>query len=178
MQNYHKPQEQPVEPNPMSLIREAQQGALQLLATDVAASLDQGIDQPNYEAHFPNKKPLGERLAGLALNNLYGQPGLVHSPQFKSYTVEGKKVRLQFDHAEGLRLRGKDGLKGFALRSADGDWVWAQGRIEGQDIVLWSDQVAAPAAVRYAWAFNPILSVENRAGLPLRPFRTDTQSTK
>jgi sialate O-acetylesterase len=178
MQNYHKPQESPVEPNPMSLIREAQQGALQLPGTDVAASLDQGIDKPNYEAHFPNKQPLGERLAGLALNNLYGQPGLVHSPQFKSYAVEGKKVRLQFDHAEGLRLRGHGGLKGFAIRAADGDWVWAQGRIDGQDVVLWSDQVAAPAAVRYAWAFNPILSVENRAGLPLRPFRTDTRSDK
>jgi sialate O-acetylesterase len=170
MQNYRKPQENPVEPNPMSLIREAQQGALQLPATDVAASLDQGIDKPNYEAHFPNKKPLGERLAGLALNNLYGQPGLVHSPQLKSYAVEGKNVRLQFDHAEGLRLRGDGGLKGFAIRT--------QGRIEGQDIVLWSDQVSAPSAVRYAWAFNPILSVENSAGLPLRPFRTDTGSDK
>ena len=178
MQNYHKPQENPVEPNPMSLIREAQQGALQLPHTDVAASLDQGIDKPNYEAHFPNKKPLGERLAGLALNNLYGQPGLVHSPAFKSYAVNGKEVRLKFDYADGLRLRGDAGLRGFAIRSADGDWVWAQGKIDGQDIVLWNDQVPAPAAVRYAWAFNPLLSVENSAGLPLRPFRTDTGSDK
>lgn len=176
MQNYRAPQQKPVEPNPMSLIREAQQAALQLPATDVAASLDQGIDKPNYEAHFPNKKPLGERLAGLALNNLYGQPGLVHSPQFKSYTVEGRKVRLKFDYAEGLRLRGNAGLRGFALRAAGGEWVWAQGEIDGQDIVLWSDEVPAPAAIRYAWAFNPLLSVENRAGLPLRPFRTDSGS--
>jgi sialate O-acetylesterase len=178
MQNYKKPQENPVEPNPMSLIREAQQGALQLPATDVAASLDQGIDKPNYEAHFPNKKVLGERMAGLALNNLYGQPGLVHSPQFKSYAVEGGKVRLKFDYADGLRLRGDAGLKGFAIRAAGGDWVWAQGRIEGQDIVLWNDEVPTPAAIRYAWAFNPILSVENSAGLPLRPFRTDPGSDK
>jgi len=178
MQNYHAPQEKPVEPNPMSLIREAQQAALQLPAVDVAASLDQGIDKPNYEAHFPNKKQLGERLAGLALNNLYGQPGLVHSPQFKSFTVEGNKVRLKFDHADGLRLRGNAGLRGFALRAEGGDWVWAQGQIEGQDIVLWSDQVPAPAAIRYAWAFNPLLSVENSAGLPLRPFRTDPGNDK
>jgi len=178
MQNYHAPQEKPVEPNPMSLIREAQQAALQLPATDVAASLDQGIDKPNYEAHFPNKKPLGERMAGLALNNLYGQPGLVHSPAFKSYAVEGSKVRLKFEHADGLRLRGNAGLRGFAIRSESGDWVWAQGQIEGQEIVLWSDQVPAPAAVRYAWAFNPLLSVENSAGLPLRPFRTDPGNDK
>ena len=178
MQNYHAPQQKPVEPNPMSLIREAQQAALQLPGTDVAASLDQGIDKPNYEAHFPNKKPLGERLAGLALNNLYGQPGLVHSPQFRKQTIEGSKVRLQFDYADGLRLRGNAGLKGFAIRSADGDWVWAEGKIEGREIVLWNDTVSSPAAVRYAWAFNPILSVENGAGLPLRAFRTDTGSEK
>ncbi len=178
MQNYHVPQVNPVEPNPMSLIREAQQGALQLPNTDVAASLDQGIDKPNYEAHFPNKKQLGERMAGLALNHLYGQPGLVNSPAFKSYAVEGNKVRIKLDHADGLRLRGDGGLKGFAIRSKDGDWVWAQGKIEGQEIVLWGDQVPAPAAVRYAWAFNPLLSVENSAGLPLRPFRTDPESEK
>ena len=178
MQNYRKPQENPVEPNPMSLIREAQQGALQLPATDVAASLDQGIDKPNYEAHFPNKKVLGERMAGLALNNLYGQPGLVHSPAFKSFAVEGNKVRVRLEHADGLRQRGNAGLRGFAIRSRDGDWVWAQTAIDGQDIVLWSDQVPSPAAVRYAWAFNPLLSVENKAGLPLRPFRTDPESEK
>jgi len=178
MQNYRAPQEKPVEPNPMSLIREAQQGALQLPNTDVAASLDQGINKPDYEAHFPNKKQLGERMAGLALNNIYGQPGLVHSPAFKKHTIEGNKVRLQFDHADGLRIRGDAGLRGFAIKSAEGDWVWAQGKIEGEEIVLWSEQVAAPVAVRYAWAFNPLLSVENRAGLPLRPFRTDIGSEK
>jgi sialate O-acetylesterase len=178
MQNYRPPQQNPVEPNPMSLIREAQQGALELPNTDVAASLDQGIDKPNYEAHFPNKKQLGERLAGLALAHLYGQPGLVNSPAFKSYSIEGNKVRLKFDHAEGLRLRGDKGLVGFALRARDGDWQWAQGKIDGEDIILWNDQVAAPAAVRYAWAFNPLLSVENKAGLPLRPFRTDPGSEK
>lgn len=75
-----------------------------------------------------------------------------------------------------MRLRGDGGLRGFALRGQT--WVWAQGRIEGQDIVLWSDEIPAPAAVRYAWAFNPLLSVENGAGLLLRPFRTDTTSAQ
>jgi sialate O-acetylesterase len=75
-------------------------------------------------------------------------------------------------------LRGDGGLKGFAIRGEGGDWVWAKGQIEGQDIVLWSDEVPKPAAVRYAWAFNPLLSVENKAGLPLRPFRTDPGSEK
>ena len=67
-------------------------------------------------------------------------------------------------------------LKGFAIRGSTGDWGWATGKINGQDIVVWNDQIGSPAAVRYAWAWNPIISVENGAGLPLYPFRTDTDS--
>jgi sialate O-acetylesterase len=176
MQNYGKPQVKPVEPNALSEIREQQQAAFELPATDVATGVDQGIAIPNYEAHFPDKKPLGRRLAGLALDHLYGQPGLVHSPAFKSFKIEGNKIRLQFQYADGLRLRGHAELAGFAIRAADGEWVWAKGQIDGQDIVVWSDQIAKPAQVRYGWAWHPILSVENSAGLPLRPFRTDTGS--
>jgi sialate O-acetylesterase len=80
------------------------------------------------------------------------------------------------DHATGLRQRGTNGLRGFAIQSADSGWLWALARIDSEDLVLWNEQVATPVAVRYAWAFNPLLSVENGAGLPLRPFRTDRES--
>jgi sialate O-acetylesterase len=173
MQNYRAPQSQPVEPNALSEIREQQQAALELPDTDVATGVDQGVSVPNYEAHFPDKKPLGQRLAGLALDHLFGQPGLVHSPQFKEAKVEGNTMRLKLEYADGLRLRGAE-PRGFAIRSASGPWVWAKARIDGKDLVVWSDQVAEPAAVRYAWAYHPLLSIENAAGLPLRPFRTDT----
>ncbi len=177
MQNYAPNQQRPVEPNALSEIREQQQAVLSMPNTDVATGVDQGIRVPGYEAHFPDKKPLGQRLAGLALDHLYGQPGDVHSPQFESFKVEGNKIRLQFKYADGLRIRPSGGeLKGFAIRGATGDWVWAKGEISGKELTLWSDQVPAPAAVHYAWAYNPTLSVENGAGLPLRPFRTDTET--
>lgn len=175
MQNYAKVQEKPVEPNALSEIREQQQAVLSMPDTDVATGVDQGIRIPGYEAHFPDKKPLGRRMAGLALDHLYGQPGDVHSPQLKSFAIEANKIRLQFEFAEGLRLRGSE-LKGFAIRAAAGEWMWATGEIKGREIVLWNDQIANPSAVRYAWAYNPTLSVENGVGLPLRPFRTDTDS--
>ena len=179
MQNYGIPQKEPVEHHNLCLIRERQQAALELPGTDVATAVDLGIKTPEgvvAPPHFPDKAPLGRRLAGLALNDLYGQPGLVHSPQLKSFQIEGDRMRLKFDFADGLRVRGAGGLKGFAIRSADGPWTWAEGRIEGETILLWNEQVAAPAEVRYGWAQNPILSVENAAGLPLRPFRTDLKS--
>jgi sialate O-acetylesterase len=102
--------------------------------------------------------------------------GQVNSPMYQSFTVAGNKVTLKFSDAEGLRVRGGGDMKGFAISGGDGKWVWATGKIAGQDIVVWSDQVPSPQAVRYAWATNPVMSVENGAGLPLLPFRTDTQS--
>jgi len=166
------PQTKPVQACWLCIIREQQHGGLLQPGTGMVAAIDVGTKN----AHFPNKKPVGQRLAGLALRDCYGQPGQANSPMFKSFAVEANKIRLTFIDAEGLRVRGGGDLKGFTIRGNGGDWVWAAGRIDGRDIVVWSDQVPSPAAVRYAWASNPVISVENGAGLPLYPFRTDTDS--
>ena len=181
MNNMWDLQKQPVgtvghDPN-MALIREAQAAALALPKTGVVAAIDLGDSSAVTNPHFPNKKPVGDRLANLALSEVYGLPmGEVHSPQFDRCAVEGGKMRLRFQFADGLRIRDGGALKGFAIQGANGDWLWAEGKIDGKDIVVWNSQVPQPKAVRYAWASNPVISVENGVGLPLRPFRTDTQS--
>jgi sialate O-acetylesterase len=161
----------------MGLIREAQEAALQLPKTGVVAAIDLCVAHDN--PHFPNKQPVGDRLANLALAEVYGLPmGQVNSPAFAGYTVQGNKVRLRLKYADGLRARGDGAVKGFAIRGAKGDWVWAEGKIEGNEIVVWNNAIPEPVAVRYAWATFPVISVENNAGLPLRPFRTDKESPK
>ena len=172
--NFYAKQTKPVEPNGVSLIREQEHAALKLPGVGMVCTSDLG----NGNGHFPAKKPVGERMAGLALRDCYGQSGPVDSPMYQSFAVEGNKIRLKFSHAEGLRAKNGGELKDFAIRGATGDWVWATATIDGQDIVVSSDQVPAPAAVRYGWATNPFLSVENGAGLPLYPFRTDTESAE
>jgi sialate O-acetylesterase len=173
--NMFAPQQKPVEPGPLPLIREAQNAALQLPKTDVVCTIDLGIAA---DAHFPVKEPVGDRFARLALSDVYRTlSGEIHSPQFSSFRIEGDRVQLSFKYAEGLFTRAAT-VKGFALRSADGPWVWAEGQIQDKRITLWNDEVRHPAAVRYAWANNPVISIENSAGLPLRPFRTDTESPK
>ena len=63
---------------------------------------------------------------------------------------------------------------GFAIAGPDRKFVWAKAKIVGGDkIEVWADAVSDPAAVRYAWADNPVCNVFNRVGLPLTPFRTD-----
>jgi sialate O-acetylesterase len=61
-----------------------------------------------------------------------------------------------------------------AIAGADKKFVWAQARIEGDKVVVWSDQVTQPTAVRYAWADNPEgVNLYNKAGLPASTFQTD-----
>lgn len=68
----------------------------------------------------------------------------------------------------------KDGdLVGFSIAGSDKKFVWAKARIDGDSVVVSSEQVAQPAAVRYAWADNPQCNLYNKEGLPASPFRTD-----
>ena len=65
-------------------------------------------------------------------------------------------------------------LEGFAICGDNHRWVWADAKIEGDSILVWSDKVPSPVAVRYAWADNPTCNLYNKDGLPASPFRTDT----
>jgi len=83
-------------------------------------------------------------------------------------------VILSFDHVGGeLLARDGEPLKGFAVAGADKKFVWAEAKIEGETVVVGSDQVAEPVAVRYAWADNPVCNLYNKEMLPASPFRTD-----
>ena len=66
-------------------------------------------------------------------------------------------------------------LHGFQIAAADGKFVDADAKIEGDSVVVSSPQVASPTAVRYAWENYPAeANLYNGAGLPAAPFRTDT----
>ena len=64
-------------------------------------------------------------------------------------------------------------LVGFSIAGNDKVFVWANAKIDGSNIVVWSDSVKKPVAVRYAWANNPECNLYNQEGIPASPFRTD-----
>ena len=60
---------------------------------------------------------------------------------------------------------------GFAIAGADRKFVWAEAKIVPPNRVeVWSDQIAAPVAVRYAWANNPVCNLQNRGRVAGDPF--------
>jgi sialate O-acetylesterase len=151
-------------------LREAQTMTLSLPRTGMAVIIDIGEAA---DIHPKNKQEVGKRLGLAALAIAYGKDIPYSGPMYDSMKVEGDKVRLTFKHVDG-GLIAKDGeLKGFAIAGADRKFVWADAKIDGDTIVVHSDQVSEPKAVRYAWADNPECNLYNKAGLPASPFRTD-----
>ena len=152
------------------LVREAQATVLSLPRAGMAVTTDIG-EAKNVHPH--NKQDVGDRLARIALANVYGRNIEFSGPMFKSMKVQGGAIRVKFSHAKGLVAR--DGsLKWFAIAGADGKFVPAEAKIDGDTVVVSNPEVAAPVAVRYAWVNFPDGGhLYNAAGLPAAQFRTD-----
>lgn len=150
-------------------LREAQTMALSLPSTGMAVTID--IGHPKL-IHPPNKQEVGRRLGLCARALAYGEKIEYSGPLYKSMAVEGGKIRLRFDHARGLTVKGAK-LTGFAIAGADKKFAWADATIDGNEVVVGSPQVEKPLSVRYGWAGNPDCNLYNGAGLPASPFRTD-----
>ena len=103
----------------------------------------------------------------------YGRDVAYSGPLYRSFEVEGDKIRVFFDHtAGGLATKG-DGLKTFEIAGADRRFVPAEAVVEGESVVVRSAAVAQPVAVRYAWSNDALPKLFNAVGLPASPFRTD-----
>ncbi len=159
-------------PNGSPATREAQAKALVLPNTGMAITIDVGDPK---DVHGPNKAPIGQRLARLALARTYGRGGESSGPLFQASTIDGSNIRIQFAHTGGgLVMKGDGPLTYFTIAGEDRKFVAADARIEGDSVVVTSPQVTKPAAVRYAWINVPCdCNLYGGAGIPAAPFRTD-----
>lgn len=165
-----------VKRNPSSdswaVFREVQTATLKIPHTGMAVAIDCG---DHSSTHPTDKQTVGYRLAMEAERLAYGKTAVSSGPLYQGMKVEGDKIRLCFSNTgSGLTARG-GALKSFAIAGADGKFVWADAAIDGGTVVVRSDKVPQPAAVRYAWARYPgNPNLYNLEGFPASPFRTDT----
>ena len=154
-------------------LRESQAAALALPHTGMATAIDVG---DAVDIHPRNKRTLGHRLAALAMHELGLRAAPAGGPRLLGHEARGGEFQLRFGATTGgLRTaRAGEPLRGFHLAGADRRWVPAQGRLDGDRIVLHSPAVPAPVAARYAWVNNPSeANIVGGDGLPLPPLRTD-----
>jgi sialate O-acetylesterase len=156
-------------------LREAQTNTLSLPKTGMAVITDIGNA---YDIHPRNKQDVGKRLSLIALNNDYEKDELVCSgPMYNTHEVKENQVYISFDEiGSGLMTTNKYGyIQGFSIAGPDQQFEWAQARIEGNQVVVSSDKVKNPVAVRFAWHCNTDdANLYNKEGLPANPFRTDS----
>ena len=148
----------------------------QLLATHflpkVGMAVITDVGEEN-DIHPKKKEPVGGRLALAARAIAYGEHIVGSGPEYIGNTMKGNKVTLRFRNV-GEGLVAKDGpLKGFAIAGDDHKFVKAEAEIEGDAVVVHSDKVEKPVAVRYGWANYPVVNLWNKEGIPATPFRTD-----
>ncbi len=154
-------------------MREAQRQTLSVPHTAMAVAIDLGEWN---DIHPERKKEVGERLALLAEQMVYNHDIVATGPLYRAYRKDGNKITLSFDGV-GSGLKAHDGgpLAEFSVAGPDGEFVWAQAEIAGDEVVVWNDSVPNPKYVRYAWADNPVNpNLYNKEGLPASPFEVAT----
>lgn len=124
--------------------------------------------------HPRNKQDVGRRLARLALHQDYGKSkASPSSPFYESHQLRKDRIRISFDHAKRLRVDG-DEIIGFTIAGQDQQFFAAKAKIvRGNQIDVWSPQVASPRAVRYGWANASEMNLFNEIDLPVSTFKTD-----
>ena len=139
--------------------------------TGIALTMDIGdLD----EIHPKDKQDVGHRLALWALAKVYNRPIVYSGPIYKSMAIEGEKIRIAFDHVGGgLVSRDGKALTEFTIAGADKTFLPATAEIDGRTVVVVSDAVTKPVAVRFAFCGTAQPNLANKEGLPAAPFRTD-----
>ena len=152
-------------------LREAQMMTLRTPNTGMAVTMD--IGDPA-DIHPRKKLEVGQRLARWALAKTYGKRIEVWSgPLYRGMALEDEAIRLYFDHVGGGLSTGDEAPSCFTIAGVDRIFHPGRARIEGGTIVVGSEAVPAPVAVRFAWGAADQPNLKNVEGLPASSFRTD-----
>ncbi len=139
--------------------------------TGMCLSYDYGND---LNIHPHNKKPIGDRLANLALAKIYQQDVQANEPQYKSHRIVDNKVIIEFSNVgSGPITSDTKAITGFMICAKNRIFFPAQAKILGQCIEVYSESVSVPFAVRFVFTNKIDANLTSQEGIPVRPFRTD-----
>jgi sialate O-acetylesterase len=145
--------------------------------TGIVCTTDLGAAK---DVHPKNKRPIGERLARLALVNEYQLPlKNYRSPELDKITVKDNQIIVDFKYdTGGLISPSLSEIIGFAVAGNDQVWQWAKASLKThqnrpQVVIEIPSGLQPPYHLRYNWSAFPSGNLCSAEGLPLMPFRTD-----
>ena len=138
--------------------------------THMAVTIDVG--HPT-NVHPTDKKPVGERLARLALKYEYGNDLIAEAPRMTGWVAGKDSIHLQFDRPIVI-----DGDAEFAVAGKDRVFKKVKAKMAsptGAGLTLNPVDPASIESIRYAWENDPKpFLVCAETDLPVAPFRTDS----
>lgn len=137
--------------------------------TGMAVSMDVGNQ---HNIHPTDKKTVGERIAAIAFNQVYGMDIPYSGPVYKSAKFNKNSANISFNFIY-TGLFAKKELKGFTICGKDKQFVPARAIIRSNQVIVSADGIDHPIAVRYNWANWADGNLKNNVGFPASPFRTD-----
>ena len=155
-----------------AFIRETQLQCADLIPNSgIAVTMDIG---DKLCIHPPKKKEVADRLLYNALNQTYGFETVDgKSPVFESMEMKDGGLLLSFRNAE-TGLFAYEGLSGFEIAGEDKVFYPADAKIVNRkNVLVESEKVSSPEAVRYAWSNWVIGTLFDSNLLPASSFRTD-----
>lgn len=121
--------------------------------------------------HPKHKRYIALRVMKSILSTQYERAYLPAGPTYKSHTVNGNKVIIEFDYADGLYA--SSGITNLYLAGSDGKYYLAYAYIEGTKLVASSSKVSAPVYIKYGFGKSPFVNIFNKDDFSMVPFRTD-----
>lgn len=167
----------PEQDNKGAYLREAQWKATEIIPNSgIICTNDLAAPYERFNIHPANKLRVGKRLANLALNRTYGKKQfLCTSPRYISHKVKDNEVWVAIEAKENGICRNYD-IQGFEVAGKDKVFYPADKAYLNwmtNEIVVSSEKVPEPVAVRYCFNDFQIGTLYGGDWLPLIPFRSD-----
>lgn len=162
-----------------AFIREVQLQCLDIIPNSgIAITMDIGDEN---SIHPPKKKEVADRLLYNSLNQTYSFKTINYEgPRFESMEVMQAGLLIRFKNEEN-GVYSYDELEGFEIAGNDKVFYSANAKIvDRKKVLVSSDKVPNPVAVRYCWNNWVSGTLYNTNLLPASSFRTDdwTDATK
>ena len=127
------------------------------------------------DIYYTKNAPVGDRLALIALNRNYGKKVNFKGPGLTKIKIKKNEFVIKFKTNSALQTNGKplDGFEiGHQLPGTDSIiYQKATATISGNNVLLKTETIGKPEAVRYAWIRVGKANLADKEGLQAFPFR-------
>lgn len=159
--------------NSPALLREQQEKALSIIPNCGMINISDLVEDVK-DIHPRNKRAIGERLAFMVMDKEYGKfTSAYQSPYFKSATIKGKKVIIDFEGEFEKLTSVSSEIVGLKIISDDNKELAPKAKIKGKQLIISVKGIDEPFRIYYCFDDATVGSLRSESGIPVLPFRTN-----